>query len=142
MKTGLLSRLKAKSSIIVDAKRVIRTGLHNISGKEIHAKPLAQRENEKMEGGQLVSKVDYGKTVEICGDIAGLSKDALTVYLESRKGSGCGHIKDIDMTTNPPKAIFEDSEGNLHSILSCMPSMHFECTHFFGSLLNIQTLST
>ena len=53
--------------------------------------------------------------VEIYGDIGGVSKDVLEMYLENRKRSGGGAIKEIDLQANPPRIVFDDAEGKLFS---------------------------
>ena len=114
----LLHEYELRFSILLDAERVISKFLHKIDDKQIYAMHPKQEEDNKEENDKSVSGVEHGKMVEIHGDIEGLSKDSLLVYLESTRRSGGGVIDEIDLLANPPRIVFADSEGILHLIKS------------------------
>ena len=114
----LLHEYELRFSILLGAERVISKFLHKVDGKHFYAMRPKQKEDNKEENDKSVSGVEHGKMVEIHGDIEGLSKDSLVVYLESTRRSGGGVIDEIDLLANPPRIVFADSKGILHRIKS------------------------
>ena len=89
--------------------------MHIFNGKQFHFKfPVVVKEklsNEEHSGACEISSEDCNNIVEIHGDITGLGKESLEMYLESRKRSGGGEIKEMNMDANPPWVAFLESEG-------------------------------
>ena len=94
--------------------------MHKLRGKEFCCKlPTQKAESKKAEVGMSnISNVDLGNIVEIHGDIAGLGKDSLRMYLESTERSGGGKIEEINLDATPPQVIFRYPEGRFCITLS------------------------
>ena len=91
-------------------------GVHTFGGKEfLLVFPLQKNEREgKDDKSSKLSKVEPGNIVEIHGDIKGLGKDSLEMYLENAKRSGGGKIEKVNLDATPPRVIFRDTEGKLY----------------------------
>ena len=74
---------------------------------------VQRRSDEKKEVFPPGFIVEHGNRVEIHGDVGGVGNDTLVIYLESKKRSGGGDIREIDLEGNPPSVVFDDPEGRL-----------------------------
>ena len=97
----------------VAKERVVKKGVHSVDGKEFHLKVpvLKKEEREKDNIAPSMSNSGSKNILEIHGDITGIGKESLEMYLESRKRSGGGAIKDMNMDAIPPWVEFHESEG-------------------------------
>ena len=87
--------------------------MHTFGGKEFCIKfPVQEKSNDSESELSAISNADNKCIVEIEGDIGGLTKDSLELYLESAKKSGGGDVETIDLDANPPRVVFIDPEGN------------------------------
>ena len=95
--------------------RVVGKGVHSYHGKEFHLKfPAEREEREEIDiSPSNISKKVPGNIVEIYGDINGLRKESLQMYLENTKRSGGGEIEEVNFDVSPPRVIFRDAEGKL-----------------------------
>ena len=88
--------------------------MHTFGGKEFTIKfPVQKRSNDNENELSNIANDDDECIVEIEGDIKGIGKESLELYLGSAKRSGGGDIKEIDLEANPPRVIFRDTEGKL-----------------------------
>ena len=82
-----------------------------LDGKEFSVKfPVGKKEKNLNEEKDDIGRRE-GNIVEIHGDITGLGKDSLEMYLENEKRSGGGEIKELNMDAKPPWVEFLESEG-------------------------------
>ena len=82
--------------------------MHVIDGKKFNCQ-FPQRKNEECSGTSR--SYDGENVVEIHGDIQGLGKEVLEMYLESTKRSGGGQIEEMHLAANPPRVVFCDVGG-------------------------------
>ena len=88
--------------------------MHTFGGKEFSIKfPVQKKSNNSESELSANSNADNKCIVEIEGDIGGLTKDSLELYLENTKRSGGGDVETIDLDANPPRVIFCDPEGKI-----------------------------
>ena len=88
--------------------------MHTFGGKEFTIKlPVQKRSNDNENELSNIANDDDECIVEIEGDIKGIGKESLELYLENTKRSGGGDIEEIDLEANPPRVIFCDPEGKL-----------------------------
>ena len=93
--------------------------MHTFGGKEFCIKfPVQKKSNDNESEFSTNSNTDNKCIVEIEGDIGGLTKDSLELYLESAKKSGGGDVETIDLDANPPRVVFIDPEGSY--LLLCL----------------------
>ena len=101
--------------VVLAALRVIERGVHMLNGKQFYFKfPAVMKEkvnNEEDSGSCKVSNEDCENVVEIHGDVGGLGKESLEMYLENAKRSGGGEIKKMNLDATPPWVVFHKSEG-------------------------------
>ena len=99
--------------VFVAKERVVKRGVHSVDGKEFHLEVpvLKKEEREKDSISPNTSNSGSKNVVEIHGDITGIGKESLEMYLENTKRSGGGEIKDMNMGANPPWVEFHESEG-------------------------------
>ena len=100
---------------------MVEKGEHMFCGKKFFMKfPIAEEERkmniEKENGSSIVSNSDFGKIVEVHGDIGVLGKEHLLMYLENPKLSGGGEIKKSNFDAHPPWVEFLHSRGKLSSM--------------------------
>ena len=98
---------------------MVEKGEHTFSGEKFHFKfPVAKEERkmnmERDSRRDTISNSDFGKTVEVHGEVGGLRKEHLLLYLESAKVSGGGKIKKINLDAHPPWVVFHDPRGKLN----------------------------
>ena len=95
--------------------RVVEKGVHSYRGKEFHLKfPVEKKEREEIDmASSSISKEEPGNIVEVHGDINGLGKESLQMYLENTKRSGGGEVAEVNLDVSPPQVIFHDAEGKL-----------------------------
>ena len=106
---------KNQTLVFIAKERVVERGVHTFAGKEFCLKVPVLRKEEKERDSSLpnvFNSYDSKNVVEIHGDITGLGKESLEMYLESRKRSGGGEIKEMNIDANPPWVEFLESEGN------------------------------
>ena len=93
--------------------------MHKVDGREFHVTfPVQKKSNNSESELSTNSNADNKCIVEIEGDIGGLTKDSLELYLENTKRSGGGDVETIDLDANPPRIVFIDPEGSY--LLLCL----------------------
>ena len=106
--------IKNQVLIFIAKERVVEKGVHTFDGKEFHFKVPVLKTEEKERDCSSSNEFNSSSSkniVEIHGDITGLGKDSLEMYLESRKRSGGGEIREMNLDANPPWVEFRESEG-------------------------------
>ena len=93
-----------------------------------------KKRNESSDHSFNKSNVMRTNIVEIHGDIAGLEKDSLEMYLENERRSGGGEIEEINLDATPPQVIFRDPEGNC--AVFCMIRSNYLINCEYKQLLN------
>ena len=100
--------------LLLDGRRITANSVQNMENKETHSiLSLQRRRSDKTDTYQPAFGVEHNNIVEIYGNIGEVSEDALEMYLENRKRSGGGDIKEIHLQENPPRIVFDDMEGKL-----------------------------
>ena len=105
--------------LFLAARRVAENKVHMFDGKKFLLKFPVQKNEKVVEDDEYssASNVVPENIVEIHGDIKGLGKDSLEMYLENTKRSGGGEIEILDLDVTPPRVIFRDAEGKLPYLL-------------------------
>ena len=93
--------------------------MHTFEGKEFLLKfPVQRNEREGEEDeASRIPKLELGNIVEVHGDIKGLGKESLQMYLENTKRSGGGEIEKLNLDVAPPRVTFRDAEGKVPYLL-------------------------
>ena len=104
--------------VLLAARRVVENKVHTFDGKEFLFKFPVQKNESLGEDSESsrTANAEPRNIVEIHGDIKGLGKDSLELYLENTGRSGGGEIEKINLDATPPRVIFRDAKGNLCSI--------------------------
>ena len=92
------------------------------------------QQNERKEGGyHLSNKSNVMRTniVEIHGDITGLEKESIEMYLENTRRSGGGDIEEINLDATPPRVTFRDPEGNFAVFCVLKNIIHFIASKYY-----------
>ena len=92
----------------------MENGEHTHKGKESHPTHPLHMEGTNRTKVLLSSNSNarHGNVVEIHGDLRGLEKESIEMYLENTRRSGGGEVKEIDWDATPPRVIFRDPEGD------------------------------
>ena len=93
---------------VVGKECVVERGMRSVDGKVF---PVLKKEEKGKDSTPRMFNAGSKNILEIHGDIAGLGKESLEMYLENMKRSGGGEIKEMTIDTNPPRIAFQESEG-------------------------------
>ena len=98
-------------TLSIGARRFVQRRTLNIYGKRVYFRlrgdDLGGMHNDSESDAKIINK----RTVVLYGDIKSIGQSILELYFENRKRSGGGDLERIDVSTDPPVAIFCDAEG-------------------------------
>lgn len=97
------------------AQHFIQVGMLEVCGERFKILPVrgpTSRESQRLSVGTMTTDVSPSPVVEVSWSKADLSQDILRMYLENRKRSGGGKVKDLRVFAEDQKAYvrFDDAE--------------------------------